>query len=200
MCKTAVYVAQIPERDEFSPVYPPERQAEIERYSNPKVRSEKYFVWKLLEYALADSFGMDITELSFEKNENGKWTSDKIFFSLSHTNGAVAVALSLENVGVDVEAVRRHREGLEEKILTPTELCELAALGSEEAAEYVIKRWSQKESIFKTLDRQAFLPSTIASDEFSVHTRKVELSGQTYMLSVCANDAKNAKFNICNNL
>ncbi len=200
MCKTVVYIAEIPERDEFLPVYPPERQMEIDRYSNPKVRREKYFVWKLLEYALDSSFGMNIAELSFSKNENGKWMADKIFFSLSHTNGAAAVAVSCENVGVDVEAVRRQRAGLEEKILTPDELCELALLEGDEIAEYIIRRWSQKESIFKTLDRQAFIPSSIPADDFSVRTERIELSGQTYMLSVCAGDAKTAKFNICNDL
>lgn len=200
MCKTVVYIAEIPERDEFSPVYPLERQEEIERYSNPKVKREKYFVWKLLEFALSDSFGIDMTELDIKKNENGKWTADKIYFSLSHTGGAVAVAVSNKNVGVDVEAVRRQRAGLEERILTPAELCELAELDGDASAEYVIKRWSQKESIFKTLDRKAFIPTSIAADEFSVRTEKIELSGQTYMLSVCSEYAKNVKFNMCESI
>ena len=60
MSKTVVMAAQIPDRDISDLLYPPERQAEIDGISRESVRREKYFVWKLLEYAVARTIDMPI--------------------------------------------------------------------------------------------------------------------------------------------
>ena len=194
---TAVYVAEINDDVDVYDVYPTERQDEIDRCSCDRVRREKYCVWKLLEYALNDAFGLDIRNVNFYKNENGKWLSDKCFFSLSHTDGAVAVAVSDKNVGVDIEAVRRHREGIEQRILTNSERAEKNALTEEEQIEYIIKCWSKKESIFKTLDLRVFEPNKIESSDHPVNTRIIELGAEKYALSVCTEQPiDNARFYI----
>ena len=41
-------------------VYPTERNTLIEKTKNESLRRERYSVWKLLEYALLDTFGIDI--------------------------------------------------------------------------------------------------------------------------------------------
>ncbi|MBQ8850026.1 MAG: 4'-phosphopantetheinyl transferase superfamily protein [Clostridia bacterium] len=194
--ETAVYVALIPEDVEPSFVFPPERQAEIDRCSNPRVRQEKYFVWKLLEHALRDHFDIDVTDMSFSKNENGKWVSDTCFFSLSHSDRVAAVAVSQTNVGVDVEAVRRYRDGIEERILSESEKLPLPSMDTAEAEAYIIEKWSQKESIFKTLDKKVFEPTRLNTADHPVRSYFFELSGRRYALSVCAQDADKAKINL----
>lgn len=186
---TAVYAALIPAEGEIGKVLPAERQAEIDRCSSPKVKREKYYVWKLLEYALERDMGEKLENISFEKSDNGKWMSDRVFFSLSHTDGVVAVAVSGSNVGVDVEAVRRHRDGLEEHILTEREREELSALEELAAWEYIIGRWTQKESIFKALNKHVFEPTRIEASEYPTRTERLELPTGVYMMSVCAPDA-----------
>ena len=101
--ETVVFAARIPQIDDFGKVYPPERQAEIDRITNPDVKREKYFVWKLLEYAIEKTAGEPIENYAFEKKPNRKWVSDRLCFSLSHSDGAVAVALSDSAVGVDID-------------------------------------------------------------------------------------------------
>ena len=195
MSNTAVYTAIIPDRDlTESAVYPPLRQSELDRCSNERVKREKYYVWKLLEIAIFREFGEQIENIRFEKNEKGKWLSDSLCFSLSHTDRVVAVAVSDRPVGVDVEAVRRHREGLETHILTESERIELCGLDTDSSWEYIIKKWTQKESIFKAGDKGVFEPTKIETEEFSVQTRCLELPFGKYMLSVCSDDAENVKF------
>ena len=192
-----VYAARIPEDASLSEVFPHERQTEIERCSCERVKREKYFVWRLLEYALADALDIDIKNLSFSKNENGKWTADRCFFSLSHTDGAVAVAVcACDSVGVDIEAVKRRREGIENRILTEREREELKALSEDEATEYIITRWTQKESIFKASDVYVFEPMRIEASDFSVCSKRTDIGQESYVLSVCTHSPKKIVFHI----
>ena len=196
--ETVVFAARIPQTDDFGKVYPPERQAEIDRITNPDVKREKYFVWKLLEYAIEKTAGEPIENYAFEKKPNRKWVSDRLCFSLSHSDGAVAVALSDSAVGVDIEVIRPRRAGLEKSILTQRELTELPLLDAKDSWEYIIMRWTQKESIFKAGDRNAFEPVKIETSEYSVRSEKLEFDGESFMLSVSAPDAHKVKFEIYN--
>ena len=193
MSNTAVYTAIIPDRDlTESAVYPPLRQSELDRCSNERVKREKYYVWKLLEIAIFREFGEQIENIRFEKNEKGKWLSDSLCFSLSHTDRVVAVAVSDRPVGVDVEAVRRHREGLETHILTESERIELCGLDTDSSWEYIIKKWTQKESIFKVYKKGGFLPRETDTHEYNAFTKEWELLGEKYYLSVAGERVENA--------
>ncbi len=194
MSKAVVYVAVIPEDTELTPVYPEERQAEIDRCSRLSVKQEKYFAWKLLQYAAENFFGGDFESLSFQKNQRGKWECDKFCFSISHSRGVAAVAVADKSIGVDIEAVRRHHDGMEQRVLTPMERERLWGADSHRAEEYVIEKWSQKESIFKTLDRPVFEPLKLETSDFSVVSRPVELNGDRFILSVCYDDTDKIEY------
>ena len=79
------------------------RAEEIEACTNENVRRQKLYVWKLLELAVGDLPGMDLNSLNLRKDENGKWQSDKIYISLSHSGNVVATAVSDSSVGLDIE-------------------------------------------------------------------------------------------------
>ena len=66
-------------------------------------KKQSFFVWKLLEYALYES---GVKSFSFNV-ESGKWflIDKKIYFSLSHSSSLVCVALSNNEIGVDIEMV-----------------------------------------------------------------------------------------------
>jgi len=194
--RTAVYVAVIPENSMLGTVYPPARKAEIDRCSNERVRFEKYYAWKLLELGIIENLGLPMEFVRFTKNEYGKWGADKCFFSISHSEGAVAVAVSDKNIGIDIEAVKRYREGIEQKILTPAEMQVLLGLDGDRAKEYIIRKWSEKESIFKTLDQRGFEPTKIETSWFSVSSQAVELSGKQYILSVCSDELEKINYNL----
>ena len=101
----AVYIAEIPADAELGIISHPRRQSEIEETKNAIAKSEKYFVWRLLERAVVAEYGRDAGEMTLEKNENGKWISGEFSLSLTHGGGAVALALAPSeiSVGVDIE-------------------------------------------------------------------------------------------------
>lgn len=117
-----VYVAKIPAQPNYKPLSCAAREKEINAVKNPTLKSEKYYVWKLLEYALEQSFGMSPDNMTFIKGETGKWMTKECFFSLSHCAGAVAVVVSRTAVGVDIETSRPlSNDRLANKILTEGE-------------------------------------------------------------------------------
>lgn len=179
-----VYVAPLPKAQGRGILYPPERRKEVDVCTHEQVKRQKYYAWKLLEYALERSFGYKIAELSFEKDERGKWTSPACCFSLSHSENALAVAVSRTSVGVDIELVRPQKNRFIQKVLTKEETEIFSTLPVAEQTDYLIGKWAEKESVFKSLALPRFRPSEIQTGEYTLKRKKITLSDETYMLSV----------------
>ena len=184
--KVLVYVGRIPNSIEFSEIYPKSRSDEIAKCKNLRVKREKYFVWELLRRGAEEGFGMSLEELAPRKNENGKWVSDKLCFSITHSYPVAAVAMSLETVGIDAESVDRYFEGMEKRILTDREVEKVTRLSGEALERYTLEKWTQKESIFKTTDLESFLPKTIETEEYPTQTVSFSIDGEEFVLSVTA--------------
>ncbi|MBE6673621.1 MAG: 4'-phosphopantetheinyl transferase superfamily protein [Ruminococcaceae bacterium] len=179
-----VYLGVIPEKVKISSVYPKERAKEIKACSNDRVKREKYCAWKLLEYALNRTFGAKIKELEFIKGENGRWSTPTHHFSISHTDGMVAVSVSRAMVGVDIEKESDKLLSVVPRLLTQDELLEYEKLEQESKLSYLGTKWTQKESIFKSLDEKGFIPHKIEVKEYETYTREIETEGNKYYLSV----------------
>ena len=182
-----VYVAKIPSQATPKPVYPNTRTQEIQACKNERVQREKYCVWQLLAYALHRSFGINIGKLSFTKDENGKWTTPDYFFSLSHCDEVIAVALSRKPVGLDVEKISDRMEKIKDKILTQREFALYEE--KEDKALYLAEKWTQKESIFKMQGGKGFVPNTIETEDFKTHTARLK-DWDGYLFSVAADEVK----------
>lgn len=182
-----IYTAEIPDELKTEKIYPKQRAAEIESCGSEKVKREKYCVWKLLEYALNRSFGLRLKKLRFDKTENGKWQTDGCFFSLSHCDGVVAVAVSRKEVGVDVEKITEKLEAAKDRFLTKEESAEYAL--REDKLLYLAEKWTQKESVFKMQGGKSFLPTAIQADEFTTKSLRLK-EKEEYVLSVAAADVK----------
>ena len=70
-------------------------------------------------------------------------------FSLSHTRGAVAVAIGKSSVGVDVEHIRPLREDLPRRVLSREEYAWFQSRG--QRPEDFFTLWTLKESYYKYL-------------------------------------------------
>lgn len=196
MVRTYVFVARIPETCDVCEVYPPERSAEIFACSSERVRREKFFVWRLLERAVFELVGAPLEKLSPRKLESGRWVCNGCFFSLSHSRGVAAVAVSERDVGVDVEEICRRADGIEHRILTDAERAELVRLDAAMREEYIIEKWTQKEALFKRSSESCFKPSMTETDGKDVRTWGVEYDGTRYALSVASEDIENLRINI----
>ncbi len=181
-----IYVARIPSGEVgFAPLCPEAREKEVSGVKNERVRREKYFVWRLFEHALKNSLGVDIEDLKIEKNPNGKWVAEGINFSLSHGGDALAIALSSHPVGIDIEPLSAVKnENISRRILTADELLEYAALADEDKREYIIKKWTAKEAIFKSQDEATFSPEHIEVSEHNVAWCELMINGEKYIAAV----------------
>ena len=189
-----VYIERFPFPVEGEEIFPPARAEETERCSNPEVRQQKYFVWKLLERALFRSLGLKIKELDIKRTDNGKWECKECFFSLSHSDNSVAVAVSRKPVGVDIEKFDESRftRALAEKIATALESGELSSLKDEHRATGAL--WTKKEAIFKLSGDKVFVPKSIEVSEYKTATRTVKSKDADYFITVASADAEQAVF------
>lgn len=173
--KTYVFAARIPFPAEREEVFPAARAAEIASCRNEGVRAGKYYVWKLLEYALREVCGLDIADVSFKREKSGKWRAEGVEFSLSHSCDVVAVALARFPVGVDVELcdAARFSRAFAEKILTAKEKEDLKGTG--DAASYCNALWTKKEAVFKCAGGSVFRPEAVESSALPTQTVKIHI-------------------------
>ena len=171
-----VYIAPLPESIEPSPVACEAREAEIRGTKSEELRNARYYDWQVLLYAANRAFGLNENEIEFKKSPSGKWSCDKFWFSLSHTKGAVAVAVSNGRVGVDIENAAEfdkkpystgpRRRRMFDRICTARE-----AQSLDESS--FLELWLRKESIFKCWeDRTSPVKSDTGEHEAGVFSLK----------------------------
>ena len=193
--KAIVIYAPIKDADTSVPVHPVHRHIEIQGCNSDKTRIEKYLVWRLLEYTVKNYTTLDFANLQFAKTDGGKWVCPDFYFSLSHTDGLVCVALSDEPIGVDAEVVRAIRPELRARILTEREMDAFMSIPEEQQSEYLLKAWVRKESIFKKDGGTALLPGSIEATEHTTALKRVTVGTREYLISVCHTRAENIEFN-----
>lgn len=140
------------------------RREQMAGVSDPALRNQKHTAWNLLEYAMMRSFGQRMDDVSFSRSRFGKWSCDKLCFSISHTDRWVAVAVSNKNVGLDIEEteafIRRDPSRIARLICTRRE-----SSGKELTPEQLLRLWISKESIYKHRGKGRFVPSRIEADD-----------------------------------
>lgn len=185
-----VYVTAIPTdaRTDLTRIACEQRRAEIEKIKNPRVKAEKLFAWLLLEYAVKADFGCALSSLNPRKTDSGKWVADRIFFSISHSDGIIAVAVSDKPVGVDIQGeVAPRAKNFAEKVLNERELSELSELADKDKSKQLIELWSKKEALFKLDGDGVFSPKKIDTKAFVSSVQINEAKG-TSVLSVASRD------------
>ncbi len=182
-----VYIAGAPRCDvDLSLVRCDKRRRELEGVRCEDTLREKFFVWRLLEYALEKSFGLSLDEINPRKEESGKWVADGVFFSLSHSRGALAVLVSDEPCGVDIEGeVPPRAKNFAEKVLNERELSELLTLPERERGRRLLELWSMKESLFKMRGGARFSPRDEDTSR-DVTVMRASVGGERRILSVAS--------------
>lgn len=180
----AVYLSRTSSAKDLADIYPLERKEEILNCSAKKVIDEKYSSWKLLEKALKKQWNVELKDAQPKKTANGKWVIKEGYFSLSHSCGVVAVALSKMPVGVDIELDFLPKDNLEKRILTEKELGVFYNLKEQDKAGFLSAVWTKKESIFKMLGVGNFSPNKIEYENYFTATKKASLLGKNFYISV----------------
>lgn len=167
------------------------RANEVYACLNPNERERKFYVWQLLDQAVTSLFEKPLSSFDVKKVD-GKWVCDDFYFSLTHKNNVVAVAVSLLPVGVDIEEENPQRFakfvpekllcGQEKELYNSTQECDRAKL--------VNILWTKKESLFKKSDLKVFNAKNLDTVSVKSVTHSVSTDSQKYFLSVVY-DAEN---------
>lgn len=142
----------------------------------------------LLHKVLQAEVRLPAESLKFGVSELGKpylKNLPEVQFNYSHTDSAVALALSSAPVGVDVERIRHVRKGLTERFFAQSEreYAETSEIGRDER---LIEIWTKKEAYVKLLGIGLSFPL----QAFSVLEEPLASTIKTYKidgnyLSVC---------------
>ena len=180
-----VYIARLPLDEPVGEVECKARREEIAAVSNERVKREKYFVWKLLCYGLERSFGLRGKKLDFSKESFGGWSVSGHYLSISHSENALAVAVSRDAVGIDVELLHTPRsERMAEHIMNDGELSAFEGVTPDKKEEHLIEIWTAKEAIFKSKGEPTFIPSRIDTLCATFKSGSIDIDGEKYIWSV----------------
>ena len=130
--------------DHFEKVFSDVRIEKLKQITNEEVRLERIAAEVLLQYAFKE-YGFDIPK-EYAYDNLGKPTASDVYFSITHTKGAVMVAVSNNPVGVDLEMRRNIDEKIASRILTKEEL---DFYNEHKGSEYLLDCFVRKESFFK---------------------------------------------------
>ncbi|MBO5867198.1 MAG: 4'-phosphopantetheinyl transferase superfamily protein, partial [Clostridia bacterium] len=158
-----------------------------------QTKREKYFAWKLLLGAIEQIFG---TNAQFVRQPTGKWTCNLCHFSISHSNGVVAVAVSNNNVGVDVQRLTLPtNDKVVERIFSQKQADEYHNIVDKlQKSHYFTRVWTQKESIFKLLNQQQFLTTKPQNYNHFTVERLLTLQEKGYYLTVACEKTDSVKY------
>jgi len=157
------------------------RLEEIERCKSEKVRNQKFFAWKLLEYAVSFVYNKDIADCEIYK-DGDKWKCDDFYLSISHTNNVVAVAVSSSRVGIDIEKkdVARFDNIRADKFLSEEEKSMFPSLDGITKN----KLWALKEAIFKFGNDRFFFPNRVSTLGINHAISEIFCASAEYFLAV----------------
>lgn len=127
-----------------------------ERLIPPDVRQHYLSAHTGLQTILGGYLCLKPGEVEWSTDPHGKPYLDKdapLHFNLSHSSGANLLAVSGDNVGIDIERIRSvtSQEGLARKYYTQREQQELASLPAQESIDRFFAFWTRKEAFVKLL-------------------------------------------------
>lgn len=185
-----VYVSSVSRFKDFKKL-PKYAKKELKSVKNDSLKNQKRCAYGLLDYAMQSSFKKPLDIKSMSKDERGKPFMADYFFSISHTNDLVCVAVSKENVGVDIEELKPHQtlEKAKERILHENEQTEV--LDDEKA----LTLWTKKEAIYKLDDSiKVFIPKEIDTTKYQTKAEKLVFEDKTFIVSASARTVINVNF------
>lgn len=129
---------------------PEPRRSEALRFRHTFGRFACLKSYLMLAELLGTEFG--VGKFRVEVGEHGKpYLTDypHIHFNISHCQKAIAVVVSDQPVGIDVESFRHFGNGLLDKTMNSAEKAEI--LASEVPEEVFAAYWTRKEAVFKLI-------------------------------------------------
>lgn len=180
-----VYVSSVERFKDFKKM-PKYAKNELKSVTNPSLIAQKKASYGLLDYAMNASFKTSVDFKSMSKDERGKPHLKDKFFSVSHTNDLVCVAVSGINIGVDIEEIKEH-------VSLDRTRSHIVCEGEEATTiDEMVALWTKKEAIFKLDDTiRSYIPSKIDTSKYQSKTSFLEYDGKKYALTLASSIVTN---------
>lgn len=134
-----------------------EERTRLHSIQSPEQRYQFGFSRTLLRSCLASYLDCGPSEVVIFSDEWGKprvRSCPELHFNLSHTTGALVIAVSKVEVGVDVESrTLLHPLARLTRIFSPEEEAALRPLPEREQAQLFMKFWTRREALLKAIGR-----------------------------------------------
>ena len=129
-------------------------RSRVERKLRKSDRDELVLAYALHRLVLGSFLSCDPVKIELERDTRGRpfVRGDELCTSLSHTHGAVAVAVSCQGfVGIDIEPATRAKElpGIASSVLHPVEAEVLSSFPEKIRGEALLALWVRKEALLK---------------------------------------------------
>lgn len=178
--------------DDFYNHLPSRKLKKVQASTNELFIKEQLISQRLLNDILESDCGLDLATIEYVYNEQGKpYLKDlDLYFSVSHSNGVIAVGVNEAEFGIDLELVKAVPSKVITKVLTPKELNIYSTLNEKAKSEYFFKIWTKKEAIVKKQGTSiVFNANKIETDE-NIYTTSFKLGHEQYILSSTITDVK----------
>lgn len=187
---------------------PESRVSRYTSYSHPSNRLQSIAGEVLSRFAIQKFTGTANKDIEIGYGENGKpfiTNLENVHFNISHSGDFVVCAVSNNEVGIDVERIRKVNLRIAERYFSASELYDLMQLGEEERKTYFITLWTVKESYLKAIGKgltQHLNSFTVTKSETgyqlignsnaeSYHIEIQQISNE-YMLACCMAEQKSS--------
>ncbi len=161
------------------------RQKKLQYAKRDDVKEEILYSGSFLRQCLTE-YGIDLGNKPLEVYYNFKAKpypeSRDYFYNISHSGNYLAIVVSREEVGVDVEERKPLKVDISGRLLSEAELIEYQTLSEEQKNDYLISAWTKKESIGKCIGEG--VTSNLweeLGDTFQIDTFKED----AFFVSVC---------------
>lgn len=146
-------------------------------YKDKSARHSSLFAWITL------GKNIDLTKVKF--NKNGKpYSTDNIFFSLSHSLHKIAIAISNKPIGVDIEVLLPHTISslLSQRLLDSKQLKQY--FNAKDREIWFTKYWTQHEAYIKLNGDVINFSNLKKHIDGLVKTKQIKDKSHLYFVSV----------------
>ena len=205
---TQVFVLQL-EEDQYAPEFldmliqylPEAGKLRVQDRQNSNSKLQTVAGELLARYSVGQYLGKPDQDINLVFGEKGKPHIENlvnVHFNISHSGHYVVCAVSCNQIGIDVERVRKVNLRIAERFFSPSEINDLMACEEENRMHYFITLWTIKESYLKAIGRGLtqhlnsftivkngdiyLLTGNMEAEGYGIETQQLE---HDYMMAVC---------------
>ena len=147
----------------------------IKRYKTPESFNQSYQTWRLLDQVTKKAFNTRVKDLDISYSMRGKPVCKQYHISLSHIKGYVAVAVSEQECGIDIEQIIE-RQNIQK-------IANMLWGGDCKNLKEFYELWTHSEAAAKILD----IPISQVKEEKIVLKAKYAVKDDNMICVVCKN-------------